>query len=572
MTAIVTRSPLQHLSMNGAHTNNNKRRSARHAFEDDDAPPTKKSKGETGAATTTKVALANGNGKATGGRANGAVRSKAKKSYEEQDDGFAFSRTRSKRGKAKEAEPEPAPAQAAQPEPEQEPQPKPAPTTQKKRTRKTLPTTPESDRDNAPKRRRSKRLSGENEQAQDDPFSGGQAREISMPPPRSTPGAQVVEHEQSPLVAQDPEAQKLHVEKKRRVTKIALPFADTPIIRRNKEMRKNSAEQHRRSSSGMRGRRASSLIDAGTSNALDLNVEAAETAPTAVFPAPSEVVVKPEEAQSQTVEDILADILGLTAVPHAEVETSEFYKHISQDLTEPRRMRQLLMWCGHRALPEKPRGNMDKDEANAIHAARAIQNELLNEFGSRNDMSNWFDREDTAPAVLVKKPNPRNVQNAAKLQELEAELARLQAEKRSWDELLASTNPAKQPAQTDSPPSLDPSSLDASLLDPSQSEILQSLLSVSGPHPTSSDLVSETKERLANVTESLEFKIDQFADGMHRLEQYTQVADRVADQVLAAASQKLEERDRERRERSGNVDSIDVLRGLSRAMQAPKRE
>lgn len=329
---------------------------------------------------------------AGGGRVRAIADIGASTAYEEQDDGFAFSRTRSKRGKAKEAEPEPAPAQAAQPEPEQEPQPKPAPTTQKKRTRKTLPTTPESDRDNAPKRRRSKRLSGENEQAQDDPFSGGQAREISMPPPRSTPGAQVVEHEQSPLVAQDPEAQKLHVEKKRRVTKIALPFADTPIIRRNKEMRKNSAEQHRRSSSGMRGRRASSLIDAGTSNgeytsipqssdwasldhltccaALDLNVEAAETAPTAVFPAPSEVVVKPEEAQSQTVEDILADILGLTAVPHAEVETSEFYKHISQDLTEPRRMRQLLMWCGHRALPEKPRGNMDKDEANAIHAGK----------------------------------------------------------------------------------------------------------------------------------------------------------------------------------------------------------
>ena len=47
-------------------------------------------------------------------------------------------------------------------------------------------------------------------------------------------------------------------------TKIALPFADTPIIRRNKEMRKTNAA--RRSSLGMRGRRASSLIDTGKSN------------------------------------------------------------------------------------------------------------------------------------------------------------------------------------------------------------------------------------------------------------------------------------------------------------------
>ncbi len=50
-------------------------------------------------------------------------------------------------------------------------------------------------------------------------------------------------------------------------TKIALPFADTPIIRRNKEMRKGS-NGSRRSSLGNRGRRASSLIDSGKSNGI----------------------------------------------------------------------------------------------------------------------------------------------------------------------------------------------------------------------------------------------------------------------------------------------------------------
>lgn len=52
-----------------------------------------------------------------------------------------------------------------------------------------------------------------------------------------------------------------------KVMRIQLPFADTPVIKRNKEMRKASAENsHRRSSSGMRGRRASSLIDEGRGN------------------------------------------------------------------------------------------------------------------------------------------------------------------------------------------------------------------------------------------------------------------------------------------------------------------
>lgn len=56
--------------------------------------------------------------------------------------------------------------------------------------------------------------------------------------------------------------------------------------------------------------------------------------------------------------------------------------------------------------------------------ARAIQEELLNAFSSRNNLSYWYDREDTTPIAVVKKPNPRNIQNAEKLQQLEAELAR----------------------------------------------------------------------------------------------------------------------------------------------------
>ena len=43
------------------------------------------------------------------------------------------------------------------------------------------------------------------------------------------------------------------------------------------------------------------------------------------------------------------------ALPHDEVESSEFYKHIEANgLSEPRRMKQLLTWCGTRALGEKP--------------------------------------------------------------------------------------------------------------------------------------------------------------------------------------------------------------------------
>lgn len=106
-------------------------------------------------------------------------------------------------------------------------------------------------------------------------------------------------------------------------TKIALPFTDTPVINRNKELRRKGTGG-RRSSLGMRGRRASSLIDNGHN-----------------------------------------------AIPHHQVETSQFYKHIeAEGLSEPRRMKQLLTWCGERALGAKPLHNI-ADSA-AVLAGKSV--------------------------------------------------------------------------------------------------------------------------------------------------------------------------------------------------------
>ena len=56
-------------------------------------------------------------------------------------------------------------------------------------------------------------------------------------------------------------------------TKITLPFADTPVMQRNKEMRKEKSKKgQRRSSLSLRGRRASSLIDTGASNGALIDI------------------------------------------------------------------------------------------------------------------------------------------------------------------------------------------------------------------------------------------------------------------------------------------------------------
>lgn len=124
-------------------------------------------------------------------------------------------------------------------------------------------------------------------------------------------------------------------------SKIALPVADTPVIRRNKEMRTEKAKKgQRRSSLEMRGRRASSLIDSGASNGGRDPLE------------------EPGYAGIENSTNTL-----LAALPHKEVNAANFYKHIASDLPEPRRMRQLLTWCATRAMGDKPSGSRSDDES-----------------------------------------------------------------------------------------------------------------------------------------------------------------------------------------------------------------
>jgi kinetochore protein Mis13/DSN1 len=124
-----------------------------------------------------------------------------------------------------------------------------------KKTRRKLPSTPERD---VPERttRKSKRNPNEdnNVEAVASPKRGRQKPNIER-----SPSAEAIR----PLTVEKKRTHDSGVVEEEKVMRIMLPFADTPIIRKNRAMRKASAENHRRSSSGMRGRRASSLVDEG---------------------------------------------------------------------------------------------------------------------------------------------------------------------------------------------------------------------------------------------------------------------------------------------------------------------
>ncbi len=179
--------------------------------------------------------------------------------YDEESDGFTFKRAK--------AEPKVPPIEEERPEPE----PRTAPV---KKTRKKSPA-PSSNvpavKEGVEKpRRRSARHSGEHSAPSPPPLNPKKRRvkeKESDHEAREREETSTAAHDREELQQRtEPVEGSPRVERSHEVTKVSLPFADTPVIRRNQEMRKGSGEGQRRSSLGMRGRRASSLIDGGKSN------------------------------------------------------------------------------------------------------------------------------------------------------------------------------------------------------------------------------------------------------------------------------------------------------------------
>lgn len=173
--------------------------------------------------------------------------------------------------------------------------------------------------------------------------------------------------------------------------------------------------------------------------------------------------------------------------------------------------------------------------------------------------------------ALRKKPNPRNIANLAKAEELERELERLKQERQEWDNLAKSAIPAPtpekpqhKPASDSSPRELSP--LNPDLLDGTDRAIFAQLNDLA----SSSSGPNTLKQRLQSVSSSLEFSIDQFAQGVHAMATTRDMADRVADRSLKDATDILEERDKEKKQKDGSVQPMDALRGLAKVLNRGK--
>ena len=145
---------------------------------------------------------------------------------------------------------------------------------------------------------------------------------------------------------------------------------------------------------------------------------------------------------------------------------------------------------------------------------------------------------------------------------------RLKKERAEWDELIASAAPAPSSSTNDMAGEGALSPIHPDFLDSPQRAILEQL---QAPTIEFSTDPAEIQRRLRNVSENLEFTVDQFAHGIHALNTAKNMGDRLADRSLAEAANALEEREKERKADGKVPDTFDALRGLAKVLNSQQR-
>lgn len=82
------------------------------------------------------------------------------------------------------------------------------------------------------------------------------------------------------------------------------------------------------------------------------------------------------------------------------------------------------------------------------------------------------------------------------------------------------------------------------------------------------NLKSTTRSRLQFIQSKVEFKVDNLADSVHKMDLRVVTAGKQADKVLALSSERLKEREAREREAAGTKEMpvMEVLRSLGRIL------
>lgn len=242
---------------------------------------------------------------------------------------------------------------------------------------------------------------------------------------------------------------------------------------------------------------------------------------------------------------------GFQSLPHPDIPATEFYKHISEALPDPVRMKQLLAWCARRIMDDSKRPVVDSTETaeqiQAAQIAKTIEEEVLKDLIDNKITTSWYHRDEQDEDHTEKRPHPQNIANAQKLKEIEERLQALLQEEESWKALLE-TKPIEEERFAKNS-----DQIDLDLLSAQEAEFVHSLSTA----PVSASQAND--DWLREAESNLEFQVDSLLHSLHRHQQALLDVDATSSRLLKCASQAVAQLDSHKK-----PDQIDVLRALSR--------
>lgn len=315
---------------------------------------------------------------------------------------------------------------------------------------------------------------------------------------------------------------------------VPLPIQDTPVARRNQKMRENGGDGRRRSSLSMRGQRASSIGQK-----------------------------------------------GIQSLPHPDVPSSDFYKHISAELPEPVRMKQLLAWCARRSIDESRTRQSAYDtgsaeQTQAANIARTIEEEVLKDLVENRITTSWYNQPVKENIKQATRPHPQNIKNAATIKDIEERIKKLCAEEDAWDELRTkyqslhggpSTSNETDSTQASSKsgvpeerfPKTIEENVDLDLLPAQEAEFLHS---ISTRAATRLSTTTTNDDWLQEAESNLEYNVDSLLHSQHQQNQFLKQVDEQVGRILEASDRTIRAADEKAHEatRSQGIGTRDMLR------------
>ncbi|KAJ2712017.1 hypothetical protein H4R19_002973 [Coemansia spiralis] len=241
---------------------------------------------------------------------------------------------------------------------------------------------------------------------------------------------------------------------------------------------------------------------------------------------------------------------GFKALPHDSVDAADFYRHISPELPEPIRLRQLLAWCARR-MSKEPRWPADLPEHVAkmlSDAVREAAEDVHSAFEKGEIATSWYHRpvdlqaHSSAEASEIQ-AHPENTANREAKEKLLARIALLRAEDEQWVGELKRAGAAHaraldrlpkavQTAQAPEDAAIEPiakalGSIDWSPVAPDAAQYVQD--ADGGAIDAELDAA---EAQIEQATQDLEIQLDAFHFDMHRASETHKHAAKVCDRRL----------------------------------------